>query len=719
MVPNNKVESTNEVVVDQQQQPNAPASLPDNAAIMNFNNNNASQPPHMMHPQPQMHPGYPPPPHMVMPMSPQNFYIPSQYTSLYVGDLSSDVNELVLGELFTKVGRSAVASIHVCRDSLSFRSLGYAYVNFYNTVDAERALDTLNYSLVLGRPCRIMWSSRDPTKRRSNVGNIFVKNLEKSVDSGLLYDTFSLYGNILSCKIEMEKGVSKGYGYVHFETHDSSERAIEKVNGTMLLGKQICVEPFVSKVERFKEKNEHKLFFKNIDETTTSTMIEEELSKFGEIQSCIIRTDPAGKSKGLGFVEFKNVEDAQKLLDHTEPVTIAGKQVTLDRIKNKMERVMESRRVAPVAMKDHHNGHVHAGHHVPHLIHSGHHAPHHGATTTTSPNTNTNSTHPSSLNLTLFIHNIDESVDKDLIKDEFAKYGNILGIKIVQENGKNRGFGFLSYATQEEANKAIENMNGFMCGTKALAVSFSNRKFKKRMTTQLPLHQSPDQMPYVYYRSPYPNQVYPQPYYANPHQISQMPPQPIRGGYPPKPLGGYKGRGGSVSSMNGRQPGTYPRKPRTMNPHYKRSEEFNNNDSQPTTTTTATTTTTSTEATTTPVDTTATTATEQTTTTAIEQPVTTTTATTLTLEHLLSLAPEEQQDAIGSEIYVLVMAEYPDHAPKITGMILSSLGDITELYNLVASGSVNEKIKQAYAMLVEQQQQQQATNGNVVSVESN
>ena len=40
---------------------------------------------------------------------------------------------------------------------------------------AERALETLNYQPLNGKPMRIMWSHRDPAVRRSNVGNIFIK----------------------------------------------------------------------------------------------------------------------------------------------------------------------------------------------------------------------------------------------------------------------------------------------------------------------------------------------------------------------------------------------------------------------------------------------------------------------------------------------------------------------------------------------------------------
>ena len=84
-------------------------------------------------------------------------------------------------------------------------------MNFANVQDAERALECVNFTEIKGKPCRIMWSQRDPSMRRSGVGNIFIKNLAPTVDDKGLLDTFSVFGNILSCKIARdEQGVSKG-----------------------------------------------------------------------------------------------------------------------------------------------------------------------------------------------------------------------------------------------------------------------------------------------------------------------------------------------------------------------------------------------------------------------------------------------------------------------------------------------------------------------------
>lgn len=238
-----------------------------------------------------------------------------QNTSLYVGDLDPYVTEAQLLEKFSTVGN--VVLVRICRDKITRQSLGYAYVNFSQPSEAERALDTLNFDLLAGKPMRIMWSQRDPAIRRSGVGNVFIKNLDKSIDNKSLYDTFSTFGNIISCKIMSDENGSKGYGFVHFETQEAAEKAIQSVNNMSLNGKIVYVGAFLSKELRLNQERSANgtqlftnLYVKNFDVNFDDTKLKALFEKYGELTSVKIARDSTGKSLGYGFVNFKNPQDA-------------------------------------------------------------------------------------------------------------------------------------------------------------------------------------------------------------------------------------------------------------------------------------------------------------------------------------------------------------------------------------------------------------------------
>ncbi|XP_069588376.1 polyadenylate-binding protein 1-B-like [Ranitomeya imitator] len=253
--------------------------------------------------------------------------------SLYVGNLHPDVTEAMLYEKFSPAG--PILSIRVCRDMITRRSLGYAYVNFQQPADAERALDTMNFDVIKGKPVRIMWSQRDPSLHKSGVGNIFIKNKA-------LYDTFSAFGNILSCEVVCDENGSKGYGFVHFKTQEAAERAIDKMKGMLLNDRKVFIGRFKSRKEREAElgaraKEFTNVYMKNFGEDMDDERLKEMFGKYGLALSVKVMTDESGKSKGFGFVSFERHEDAQKAVDDMNGKDMNGKAIYVGILEKKLE----------------------------------------------------------------------------------------------------------------------------------------------------------------------------------------------------------------------------------------------------------------------------------------------------------------------------------------------------------------------------------------------
>ncbi|ERE86364.1 polyadenylate-binding protein 1 [Cricetulus griseus] len=374
--------------------------------------------------------------------------------SLYVGDLHPDVTEAMLYEKFSSAG--PILSIRVYRDRTTRRSLGYASVNFQQLEDAERALDTMNFDVIKGKPVRIMWSQRDPSLRKSGVGNIFVKNLDRSIDSKALYDTFSAFGNILSCKVVCDENGSKGYGFVHFETQEEAERAIEKMNGMFLNDRKVFVGRFKSRRDRQAElgaraKEFTNVYIKNLGEDMDDERLQGLFSKFGPALSVKVMTDESGKSKGFGFVSFERHEDARKAVDEMNGKDLNGKQIYVGRAQKKVERQTELKHKFGQMKQDKHKVEQ-----VPQDI----------------------SVRCQGVNL--YVKNLDDGIDDERLRKEFSPFGTITSAKVTMEGGRSKGFGFVCFSSPEEATKAVTEMNGRIVATKPLYVALAQRKEERQ-----------------------------------------------------------------------------------------------------------------------------------------------------------------------------------------------------------------------------------------------
>jgi len=419
--------------------------------------------------------------------------------SLYVGELDPSVTEAMLFELFSSIGQ--VASIRVCRDAVTRRSLGYAYVNYNSSEDGEKALEELNYTVIKGKPCRIMWSQRDPALRKTGQGNVFIKNLDHAIDNKALHDTFAAFGNILSCKVAQdEHGNSKGYGFVHYETAEAANNAIKHVNGMLLNEKKVFVGHHIPKKERMSKFEEMKanftnIYVKNIDLDVTDEEFRDLFEKHGDITSASIARDEQGKSRGFGFVNYIKHEAASVAVDTLNDTEFHGQKLYVGRAQKKHEREEELRKQYEAARLEKQSKYQ---------------------------------------GVNLYIKNLNDDVDDEKLRDMFTPFGTITSAKVMRDAmpaersdspsdkkaeeeakeeakeetkeaeekeassddkkedtkagdkvtikgekkilGKSKGFGFVCFSNPDEATKAVTEMNQKMLEGKPLYVALAQRK---------------------------------------------------------------------------------------------------------------------------------------------------------------------------------------------------------------------------------------------------
>ena len=62
----------------------------------------------------------------------------------------------------------------------------------------------------------------------------------------------------------------------------------------------------------------------------------------------------------------------------------------------------------------------------------------------------------------LFVGNLPWSVDSEQLKETFSKYGDVTDAHVLTDKvtGRSRGFGFVEFATDEEAASAIDALDG-------------------------------------------------------------------------------------------------------------------------------------------------------------------------------------------------------------------------------------------------------------------
>jgi len=79
---------------------------------------------------------------------------------------------------------------------------------------------------------------------------VFVRHLPHELTQKELYELFSQFGPIESCKLKRKEEKSLGYAYIQFKVEEDASKAIEAMNNKEINGSKIEVSHFEKKSQR-------------------------------------------------------------------------------------------------------------------------------------------------------------------------------------------------------------------------------------------------------------------------------------------------------------------------------------------------------------------------------------------------------------------------------------------------------------------------------------
>jgi len=242
--------------------------------------------------------------------------------------------------------------------------IGYGFVHFETQEAADTAVKKVNGMLIAEKKVIVTGYIRkqDRSKSSPTFTNVYVKEINASIDSKQLETYFNTFGKVTSCFISLDKdGKSRQFGFVNFETAQAAKDVIDNCNGKIIEGISISNKPlYVGKAEK-KEDRVKKLrddyekkkletiqkyqglniYVKNLDDSIDTTKLKELFTVYGELQNTYIAKDENGLSRGFGFVCFKNSEDATKAIAEMHGKIISNKPLFVTLAQRKEQRVIE------------------------------------------------------------------------------------------------------------------------------------------------------------------------------------------------------------------------------------------------------------------------------------------------------------------------------------------------------------------------------------------
>ncbi|GCB63037.1 hypothetical protein scyTo_0011557 [Scyliorhinus torazame] len=225
-----------------------------------------------------------------------------QPRTLYVGNLSRDVTEALILQLFSQIG-----PCKSCKMIVETGNDPYCFVEFYEHRHAAAALAAMNGRKIMGKEVKVNWATTPSSQKKdtSNHFHVFVGDLSPEITTEDIKAAFAPFGRISDARVvkDLATGKSKGYGFVSF------------YNKWVTSTKQLSYEEVVNQ----SSPSNCTVYCGGIAVGLTEQLMRQTFSPFGQIME--IRVFP---EKGYSFVRFSSHESAAHAIVSVNGTTIEG-----------------------------------------------------------------------------------------------------------------------------------------------------------------------------------------------------------------------------------------------------------------------------------------------------------------------------------------------------------------------------------------------------------
>ncbi|KAK7980970.1 hypothetical protein PG989_013427 [Apiospora arundinis] len=167
---------------------------------------------------------------------------------------------------------------------------------------------------------------------------VFVQQLAARLRTRELKEFFEKVGPVNEAQIVKDRisGRSKGVGYVEFKAEDSVTAALQ-LTGQKLLGIPVIVQLTEAEKNRQVRTTDssgntnsipfHRLYVGNIHFSITEQDLQNVFEPFGELEFVQLQKDDNGRSRGYGFVQFREADQAREALEKMNGFDLAGRPI--------------------------------------------------------------------------------------------------------------------------------------------------------------------------------------------------------------------------------------------------------------------------------------------------------------------------------------------------------------------------------------------------------